>query len=66
MNNTMGKLLLILPQKTNECELTEINFIPEDTDFIQDHTMFEDRRKQLVNEYEEELRNFRNNSMLMI
>jgi hypothetical protein len=66
MNNTMGKLILLLPQKTNDLEYTEINFIPEDTDFIQDHKTFEDRRQQLISEYEKKLRIFKNNSMQMI
>lgn len=66
MNNTMGKLILLLPQKTNDPEYTDTNFIPEDTDFIQDHKMFEDRRQQLISEYEKKLSIFRNNSMQMI
>jgi hypothetical protein len=43
-----------------------MNFIPEDTDFIQDHEIFEDRRQQLIDEYEKELKFFRNNSIQMI
>lgn len=66
MNNTMGKLIHLLPQKTNETEHTEINFIPEDTDFIQDHKIFEDRRQHLIDEFEKELRIFKNNTMQMI
>jgi hypothetical protein len=66
MSNTMGKLIHLLPQKTNELEYTEMNFIPEDTDFIQDHEIFEDRRQQLIDEYEKELKFFRNNSIQMI
>ena len=62
----MGKLIHLLPQKTNDFEYTEITFIPEDTDFIQDHKIFETRRQQLIDEYEKELRIFRNNSMQMI
>lgn len=66
MSRITGKLILLSPQKINDLEGIEINFIPEDTDFIQDHKCFEDRRKQLINEYDKELRNFRNNSMQMI
>ncbi len=66
MNNAMGKLIQLLPQKTNDAECTEINFIPEDTDFIQDHKDFEYRRQQLISEYEKELMIFKNNSMQMI
>lgn len=57
----MGKLILLIPQKTNESEYTEINFIPEDTDFILDHKAFEDRRQQLIDEYENKLRSLQIN-----
>ena len=66
MNNIMGKLILISPQKTNNIEYPELNFIPEDTDFIQDHKTFENRRQHLIDEFEKELRKFRNNSMKVI
>ena len=66
MNNNMGKLLHLLPQKTNDTKYAETTFIPEDTDFIQDHKIFENRRQQLINEYENKLRVFKNNSMKMI
>ncbi len=66
MSNIMGKLVLLSPQKTNNSENSKINIIPEDTDFIQDHRTFEDRRHQLIDEYEKELQIFRNNSILMI
>jgi hypothetical protein len=66
MSNTMGKLIHLSPQKTNEFGYTEISFIPEDTDFIQDHRIFEDRRQHLIDEYEKELKYFRNNSIRMI
>ncbi len=66
MNKTMGKLIQLLPQKTNESEYTEANFIPEDSDYIQDHKTFENRRQQLIDEYEKELRIFKDNSMQMI
>lgn len=65
MSNTMGKLIQLLPIKTNDFEYTEINFIPEATDFIQDHKIFEDRRQQLIDEFEKELRMFKNHSMQM-
>ncbi|PYG85901.1 hypothetical protein LY28_03055 [Ruminiclostridium sufflavum DSM 19573] len=66
MNSIRGKLILIQPQKNIEFKYAELNFIPEDTDFIQDHRTFEDRRQQLIDEYEKELRNFRNNTMRII
>ncbi len=66
MSNIMGKLILIAPQKTNDLRYTEINFIPEDTDFIQDHKVFEDRRQQLIDEYEKELQIVKDNSMQLI
>ena len=62
----MGKLIQLSLQKTNDFEHTEINFIPEDTDYIQDHEIFEDRRRHLIDEYEKALRVFKNNSMQMI
>lgn len=62
----MGKLIILSPQKTNDLEYMHINFIPEDTDYIQDHKIFEDRRQQLIDEYEKELQIFRKNSMQMI
>ncbi len=62
----MGKLIQLLPQKTNDLEYTEINFIPEATDFIQDHKSFEDRRQQLIDEFEKELQIFKNHTMQMI
>lgn len=64
MSNTMGKIIHILPQGTN-ANADNIGFFHEDTDFIQDHGTFEDRRQQLISEYEMELRIFKNNSMLM-
>ncbi|WP_034847537.1 hypothetical protein [Ruminiclostridium josui] len=64
MSNTMGKIIHILPQGTND-NLDSIGFIHEDTDFIQDHGTFEDRRQQLISEYEKELRILKRNSMLM-
>jgi len=48
----MGILIHILHPKTS----SQINYIPEDTDFIQDHRSFEDRRQQLIDEYEEKLK----------
>lgn len=66
MNKTMGKLIHLLPQKTNDIEYTGINFVPEGTDYIQDHTEFENRRKQLINEYELQLKQYINDSMQMI
>lgn len=66
MSNIMGKLILLSPQKTSDVKYTKINFIPEDTDFIQDHKIFEDRRQQLIKEYEKELQIVKNNSMQMI
>ncbi|MDF2986888.1 MAG: hypothetical protein K0R50_2398 [Eubacterium sp.] len=66
MNKTMGKLIHLLPPKTNELKYTEIYFVPEDTDYIQDHKAFENRRQQLIDEYEKELRHFKKNSMQMI
>ncbi len=60
MNKTMGKLIHLLPQKTNDIEYTAINFVPEGTDYIQDHTEFENRRKQLINEYELQLKQYIN------
>ncbi len=66
MNKTMGKLIHLLPQKTNDLEYTEINFIPEDTDYIQDHKIFEDRRRQLISEFEKELSIFKNDYVQMI
>ncbi|MHB8063494.1 MAG: hypothetical protein ACYDG2_12825 [Ruminiclostridium sp.] len=62
----MGKVIHLSPQKTNELEYTETTLIPEDTDFIQDHKIFEDRRRHLIDEYEKELKFFRNNSIQMI
>lgn len=64
MNNISGKLIHLLPQRTNEG--IEMNFISEDTDFIQDHSIFEDRRQQLISEYERELRIYKDNTMQMI
>ncbi len=64
MSNTMGKIIHILPQGT-DANADNIGFFHEDTDFIQDHGTFEDRRQQLISEYERELRIFKNNSMLM-
>jgi hypothetical protein len=64
MNNISGKLIHLLPQRTNEG--IEVSFIPEDTDFIQDHSIFEDRRQQLISEYERELRIYKDNTMQMI
>ncbi len=64
MSNTMGKIIHILPQGTNDNK-DNIGFLHEDTDFIQDHGTFEDRRQQLISEYERELRIFKSNSMLM-
>ena len=66
MSNIMGKLILLSPQKTSDVKYTKINFIPEDTDFIQDHKIFEDRRQQLIKEYEKELQIVKNNSMQLI
>jgi hypothetical protein len=66
MSNIMGKLILISPQKINKMEHTDLNFIPEDTDFIQDHKTFENRRQYLIDEFEKELHKFRNNSMKVI
>ncbi len=64
MSNTMGKIIHILPQGTNS-NVDNSGFWHEDTDFIQDHDTFEDRRQQLISEYERELRIFKSNSMLM-
>ncbi|OPX42564.1 hypothetical protein CLHUN_35310 [Ruminiclostridium hungatei] len=66
MNKTMGKLIRLLPQKTNDAEYTKINFVPEDTDYIQDHKAFEDRRQQLINEYELQLSQYINNTTMQI
>ena len=52
MSSIMGILIHILHPKTS----SQINYIPEDTDFIQDHRSFEDRRQQLIDEYEEKLK----------
>lgn len=59
MNNVKGKLIIISPPKINDFEYNELNFIPEYTDFIQDHETFESRRQKIIDEYEKELRNFR-------
>ncbi len=64
MSNTMGKIIHLLPQGTND-NIDNNGFCHEDTDFIQDHGTFEDRRQQLISEYERELRIFKSNSMLM-
>ncbi|AEY66861.1 hypothetical protein [Clostridium sp. BNL1100] len=64
MSNTMGKIIHILPQGTND-NADNVGFLDEDTNFIQDHGTFEDRRRQLISEYERELRIFKSNSMLM-
>lgn len=66
MSNIMGKIILIPPQKISNIEYTDLNFIPEYTDFIQDHKTFENRRQQIIDEYEKELHNLRNNSMKVI
>lgn len=66
MNKTMGKLIHLLPQKTNDAGYRKINFVPEDTDYIQDHKAFEDRRQQLISEYELQLRQYINNTTLQI
>ncbi|WP_041706720.1 hypothetical protein [Ruminiclostridium cellulolyticum] len=63
MSNTTGKIIHLLPQGTNDS--AEIAFLHEDTDFIQDHGAFENRRQQLISEYERELRIFKSNSMQM-
>ncbi len=63
MNKTMGKLIHLLPQKTNAAEYTEIYIVPEDTDYIQDHSVFEDRRRQLINEYELHLSQYKKEAM---
>ncbi len=63
MNKAMGKLIHLLPQKTNEAEYTEIYIVPEDTDYIQDHRIFEDRRQQLINEYELHLKQYKKEAM---
>ena len=60
----MGKIIHILPQGTND-NADNVGFLDEDTNFIQDHGTFEDRRRQLISEYERELRIFKSNSMLM-
>jgi hypothetical protein len=64
MSNTSGKIIHILPQGTDDC--AETGFMHEDTDFIQEHSIFEDRRQQLVSEYERELRIYKDNTMQMI
>ena len=64
MNKTMGKLLRLLPQKINQREYTRVNLVPEDTDYIQDHSAFEYRRQQLINEYEIQLKQYKNDSAI--
>lgn len=66
MNKTMGKLIHLLPQKTNEAGYNVIYMVPEDTDYIQDHKLFEDRRQQLINEYELHLRQYKKDAMQRI
>lgn len=66
MNNIMGKLILISPPKTNNYEHFELKFILEDTDFIQDHKTFENRRQHLIDEFEKELHKLRSTSMKVI
>ena len=51
-------------KKTDEYELLEAHFIPEDIDFIQDQKTFEKRRKQLINEYEQNLNEMKARNLL--
>lgn len=66
MNKNMGKLIRLLPQRTNDTESGETNIVPEGADYIQDHTEFENRRQQLINEYESQLKQLKNSSTQLI
>ncbi len=63
-NPCIKKIVQMPSKKTDEYELLETHFIPEDIDFIQDQKTFEKRRKQLINEYEQNINEMKARNLL--